>query len=260
MTNKKNKNKNKNKNKDKGRSRFPSGMTTREAKAIFMKRWLLLMVAVLVARGGWAQGGTHLDQVLAAMDASSAKFRSAEAEFQWDFFERVVKSTSSQTGTIYFERAGRGTEMGAKIVQPAPKVLSYKGAMLQVFDPVADTLIRIAAKNNQGQYESFLTLGFGGSGSDLKKQWTVTDGSTETVDGVSCAKLDLVSMDPNVKAMFTHVTIWVDLTRDVLLKQMFFTPSDDVRTAYYRKIKYNAKVDASVYAIKTDKKTSVTNR
>ncbi len=220
----------------------------------------LLALAVLPASSGWAQGGSHLDGVLAAMDASSAKFRSAEADFQWDFYERVVKSTSSQTGTIYFEREGHGTEMGAKIVQPAPKVLNYKGGMLQVFDPNADTLIRIAAKNNQGQYESFLTLGFGGSGSELKKQWTVSDQGMETVDGVSCAKLDLVSMDPNVKAMFTHVTIWVDLTRDVLLKQMFFTPSDDVRTAYYRKIKYNGKVDAGAYAIKTDKKTSVTDR
>lgn len=219
-----------------------------------------VLVGTMLGGSALAQGKTHLDTVLAEMDAASAKFHSAEADFQWDFFERVTRSTSTQTGTIFFERQKDGTAMGAKIVKPALTLLSYSDGLLQVFNPAQNTLIRIAAKSNQGQYESFLTLGFGGSGSELKKQWAITDQGMETVDGVSCAKLDLVSTDQNVKNMFTHVTVWVDLTRDVLLKQEFYTPSDDKRTAFYKGIKLNVKVDKKTYMIKPDGKTQVTNR
>ena len=33
----------------------------------------------------------HLDAVLRQMDAASLKFQSAEANFRWDLYERVVK-------------------------------------------------------------------------------------------------------------------------------------------------------------------------
>ncbi len=223
-------------------------------------QWLVAGIVVVPALGARAQSSTHLETILAQMDAASAKFRSAEADFQWDLFERVVRSTSSKTGRIYFKRDKGGTSMGAKIARPSVTILSYERGMLQVFDPAQNTLIRMAAKQNQGQYESFLTLGFGGSGSDLRKQWTIADQGSETIDGVSCAKLDLVSMDSGVRNMFSHVTIWVDTARDVSLKQEFSTPSDDKRTAFYRNIRVNEKVDQKPYDIKPNEKTQVTNR
>ncbi len=48
----------------------------------------------------------HLDEVLRQMDAASKKFQSAEANFRWDLYERVVKETTTQTGTIYFKKVG----------------------------------------------------------------------------------------------------------------------------------------------------------
>ena len=220
---------------------------------------LMMMVSALGA--GAQQSAAHLAGVLTQMDAASAKFQSAEADFQWDFFERVTRSTSSQTGTIYFQRRkNASTEMGAKIVTPDVKLLNYKDSVMQVFDPKVNTLLKIDTKKNSAQVESFLTLGFGGSGHDLEKAWTIKDLGMETVDGVSAAKLDLVSKDENVRNMFTHVTIWVDLSRDVLLRQEGYTPSEDKRTAIFKDIKYNVKVDKKPYEIKPNSKTNVTAR
>ena len=82
----------------------------------------------------------------------------------------------------------------------------------------------------------------------------------ETIDGVQTAKLDLVSKDPGVRANFSHVTIWVDPTRAVSLKQILYEPSGDTRTAYYKNIEYNKKVSSSVFKIKTDSKTQVVQK
>jgi outer membrane lipoprotein-sorting protein len=202
----------------------------------------------------------HLDEVLRQMDAASAKFKSAEADFQWDLFERVVSQTTSQKGTIYFLKDGAKTEMGAKIVSPATKFLEYREGTLRLFEPGPDHLTTILAKQNQAQTESFLTLGFGGSGKDLARAWTVSDLGTESLnDGthqVETAKLDLVSKDPGIRNMCTHITIWVDTERGISLKQVFYMPSEDRRTSVYTNIRYNEKVDPKPYEIKTDGKTT----
>jgi outer membrane lipoprotein-sorting protein len=219
---------------------------------------LLLSVTVLCASTTtFAQPKPgHIDEVLRQMDAASARFRSAEADFRWDLFERVVKQTTSQSGTIYFLKDGANMQMGAKIDLPAPKFLEFRDGTLRVFDPGPDHLTTIVSKQNQAQIEAFLTLGFGGSGKDLMKAWTISDLGTESVDGVETAKLDLVPKDAAVRNNCTHIIIWVDPARGISLKQEFFMPSEDTRTSYYSNIRLNQKIDEKKYAIKTDGRTT----
>jgi len=205
-----------------------------------------------------------LPEVLHQMDAASTRFHSAQADFRWDLYERVVRQTTTQNGSIYFEKNGSSTQMGAKIEPPYTKFLEYKNGTLRLFDPGADHLTVLHAGANQQQYESFLTLGFGGSGTALAKSWNITLQGHETLnDGsgpIDAVKLDLVPKDPKVAENVTHITIWVDLKRGISLKQQFFLPSEDQKTATYTHIRYNQKVNTASYAIKTDKKTTIDNR
>jgi outer membrane lipoprotein-sorting protein len=205
-----------------------------------------------------------LNTVLHEMDQASAKFKSAEADFRWDIYERVVKETTTQTGSIYFIKKGSDLEMGAQFKPPTAKFVEYKNGTLQLFDPGADHLTIMKAGNNQAQAESFLTLGFGGSGSDLSKAWNITDLGTEQInDGskmVTTTKLDLVSKDPNIRNTFSHIILWIDPSRAISLKQQFFMPSEDQRTTYFTNIRYNQSVNTKPFAIKTDKSTTVDRR
>jgi outer membrane lipoprotein-sorting protein len=198
----------------------------------------------------------HLDEVLRQMDAASLKFQSAEANFQWDLYEKVVKETTTQKGTIYFKREGGSTAMGAKTVSPSIKIIEFRNGQLRLFDPGTDHLTTVDATKNKAQLESFLTVGFGGSGKDLAKAWTISDLGDEVIDGVQTAKLDLVPKDPSVQKNCTHMTLWVDPVRGLELKQSLYMPSGDYRTAVYTNIKYNEKIDEKPYQIKTDSKTT----
>jgi len=221
-------------------------MTLRRLAAI------LLLTAPLTLHAQVKPG--ELDQALRNLDASSARFKSAEADFQKDFYERVVKETTTQHGSIYFKKNGTKLEMGARINPPGAKFFSYKDGKLALFDPGTKDLKVFTADKNKAQYESFLTLGFGGSGSDLAKTWTITDLGTEQMsDGtanVSVTKFDLVSKDPDVRNMFSHIYIWIDLNRAISLKQQFFTPSGDYQTATYTNIRYNQNINTSPYQYK----------
>lgn len=214
----------------------------------------------------WAQSPSNaaLDKVLAQMDTASTKFRSARAEFQWDQFERVVSATDTQTGVIYFQRSGSSTKMAVDVEtadgQPSKKTIVYSGGVLKFYQPQINQMTIIDARNKQNQYESYLTLGFGGSGTDLKQNWNITYQGAEKIDGIDTTKLDLVSKSADVRNNFSHVTIWVDPTRAISLKQIFFEPSGDIRTAYYRDIEYNKKVPSSVFKIKTNSKTQIVHK
>ena len=224
--------------------------------------------AFLFGAGAWfgatgaaaQQTSEHLNEVLRQMDAASLKFKSAEADFRKELYQRVIRDTTTQSGTIYFLKSGSSLQMGAVFSPPEAKVVEYKEGRLRLFDPGPNHLTEMDGRNNQAQYESFLTLGFGGSGKDLEKAWNITDqGSEAMTDGgqaIKVEKLDLVNKDPAQRNSIAHVTIWVDPSRAVSLKQEFFFTSEDTQTAVYTHVRYNQSVNAKRYAIKTDSKTT----
>ena len=147
----------------------------------------------------------------------SASFSSAQADFTWDQYQAVVEEHDIQTGTIYYERKKGVTRTAAYIKQdngnPRLRRWSTTTAKSNYYVPNIKQLTIMRAGANRAQWESFLTLGFGGSGTDLEANWKVSLLGTENMNGVSVAKLDLVPLQQKVLDMFPHVTIWIDPNR-----------------------------------------------
>ena len=202
----------------------------------------------------------RLQAVLKEMDEGSAKFRSAEASVRKEQFEKIVNDTSTETGSIYFLRTGNSMQVGAKFDPPDAQTMEYRDGMLRLLDNTGELHEYPASGANQGRYEAFLALGFGGSGSDLAKAWTITDQGTEQMNDsgktVQVEKLDLVSKDASVRNNFTHIILWVDTARDISLKQESFSPAGDTNTTYYTNIRLNQPVDLKAFAIKCKGKCS----
>jgi outer membrane lipoprotein-sorting protein len=219
---------------------------------VSMGKKLLLMV--LLCGSAWGQNSSDLQKVIAQLNSAAAKFQSAQADFSWDQFQAVVQDHDVQTGTIYFERKKDFTQVAADLKedngQPAPKTVLFDGKEAKFYEPAIKQLTRIQAGANRAQWESFLTLGFGGSGSELEANWKVTLQGADTIGGVAVDKLDLVPVQQNVANMFSHVTIWVDPTRGLSYKQIFYQPSGDMRTAIYKNIRYNLPIPADVFELK----------
>lgn len=221
-------------------------------------RQLSLVAALTLAPLAAIAQSPQLKAILDQMDAASANFKSAQANVRYDNFTRAISAHDIETGTIYVERTGSSEQMGAvffdvdasgKPAASPAKIINFDGATLRIFSPGVNQVDLFKAGANQAKYDSFLTLGFGGSGKDLQRSWDITDQGSETIDGVKTEKLDLVSKDPSVKNMFTHITIWIDPSRGVSLKQVFYAPSGDNRTATYSNIRLNSSIDRKPYAI-----------
>jgi len=208
------------------------------------------------------------------MDAASAKFTSAQADMKQELFTKLVRDTETQTGQIYVQRKGSSTEMGIRLMPPDAKpgavpaqIVVFKNNVAQSFNPGTNQIDQLSTTGkNQSTAETVMTLGFGGSGSDLAKAWTITDqGSEQMSDGnntITVEKLDLKPKDATIANNYaTHITIWIDPARDVSLKQISFQATGDSRTVYYTNIRLNEKkVDTAPFAIKCKGKCAVVER
>jgi outer membrane lipoprotein-sorting protein len=200
-----------------------------------------------------------LTKTLAQMDTAAAQFKSAQADFSWDQYTAVVQEHDVKSGTIYFVRHG-ATTMAANITSPAPQQVTFDGSNVVIYTPGTNEELIYSVAKNKEQAESFLTLGFGGTSADLKNNWDVTCAGTESIAGTPTVKLTLIAKQTSVRNMFSKVTIWVDPTRDISLKQVLEQPSGDQRINTFTNIKYNAPVSPGVFRIKTAPNPSITRK
>jgi outer membrane lipoprotein-sorting protein len=200
-------------------------------------------------------GAASLDSVLQKMDAAAANFQTTQADFVWDQYQRVVDETDTQKGTVYYRRSGKEIEMMADIKEPEQKFLLYKDGKLQVYQPKIEQVIQYTAGANHNEIESYLVLGFGGSGQDLKNSFDVTYQGEETIDNIATAKLHLTPKSEKVRNYFTEAFLWIDLNRGISLQQKFMQSQGDYRLAKYSAVKVNAKISNDVFRLKTTGKT-----
>lgn len=222
------------------------------------KIWMVCLLAacMLVPASLLAQSSQNaqLNKVLSEMNAASEHFHSAAANFSADTYTAVVEQHDMQDGTIAFRRQGSSVEMRLHITSeggaPANRDLLYKNGVLDYYEPNLKQETIMPAGKKRETYESFLTIGFGGSGRDLANAWHVTFDGMETMNGVQVAKLDLVSDSQSVRDNFSHILVWIDPLRSIAYKQEFFMASGDTRTVTYSNIRYNTPLSDALFRLK----------
>jgi outer membrane lipoprotein-sorting protein len=206
-----------------------------------------------------------LGKVLAKLDASAKTFTSAQADIVWDNVQtQPVLDKDSQVGMVVFAHAKNGQMQVAVHIKtdngkPVLKDLSYADGIGKMYEPAIKQLQVFKVGDKGGQLESFLTLGFGGSGQDLTKNWQITDAGTEAVNGVQAAKLLLVPRDPALAKTAPKVLLWIDLDKGVAVKQQRFDTAGNYVIFTYNNIQLNKKIPSNAFEIKTASGTQVVN-
>lgn len=213
-----------------------------------------LAPALLFAVSATAQ--TDLDSVLSKMNQTAAQFQTAEANFTWITYNSVVNEADRpQTGTIYFQRRGKETEMKADIAPPDSEQVLFTEGKIQIYRERMDTVDVYNAGAHREEAEVFLVLGFGSSGEEMRKSFEVKYDGTEQVDGVSAAKLLLTPKAENVKNHFPQIILWIDPNTGMSVQQKLMETNGDYRLAKYSDIHPNKKISDKVFKLKTSDRT-----
>jgi outer membrane lipoprotein-sorting protein len=216
----------------------------------------IAIAAFVVLFASLAANAQNLEAVLTAMDKASADFHTAQTEFAWDQYQKVVDEHDLQNGTMYFRRQNGEVQMAADITKPDKKYVLFSEGVVSVYVPKAGQVTEYKAGKNKADFETFLVLGFGGRGHDLSKSFDVAYGGMEQVQGINAAKLVLKPKSQKVANMFQTITLWIDMARGVSVQQLFNEPSGDYRVAKYDNIKVNEKLSNDVFKLKTSGKVT----
>jgi len=206
-----------------------------------------------------------LDKILSKLDASAKTFKSAQADIVWDnILTQPAPDKDSQVGTILFARGKSGDTQVALHIKtdngrPALKDLVYANGVGRMYQPSIKQMQVFKLGDNRAALDAFLTLGFGGSGEDLKKAWKVAFAGTESVNGIQAAKLQLIPLDPKLAETTSKVFLWIDIDKGVAVKQQRFATDGSYVVLTYSGIQLNAKIPSGAFDIKTAPGTQIVN-
>ncbi|HEV3511176.1 MAG TPA: hypothetical protein VGS05_05690 [Candidatus Sulfotelmatobacter sp.] len=227
---------------------------------------LTVLVALGAAPAPKPADQVDLESVLHKMDAVAATFRSAQANFEWQTYERVIDEIDDvETGTIYYRKAGKDIEMMAEVkkagsslatLNPEPKYVLYSQGKIRLYQPKPDQVTEFDLGKTHSDFESYVVLGFGGSGEDLQKVFDVKYVGPETIEGAATAKLQLIPKSEKIRNTYKLIFLWIDLDKGVSVQQKFITPQEDYRLAKYSDVQVNGKkIPDEVFKLKTTSKT-----
>jgi outer membrane lipoprotein-sorting protein len=199
----------------------------------------------------------ELERVLKQLDDASRKFKATQANVVWDEYHKVVNETDTQKGTIYFRREAGQVQMAVDFTDPDKKYIRYKDGKVEVYLPGKDEVDEYNPGKNRTDVESYLVLGFGGSGQDLLKSYDVRFVGTQIVDGINTEELELIPKSSRLRSDFiARILLWIDPVRGISVQQQFFEPGgSDFRLVKYSDIKIDQKIPDDVFKLKTTKKT-----
>jgi outer membrane lipoprotein-sorting protein len=219
-------------------------------------QWLLCAVILVVP--AFADSDAGLEKILAKMDETATKFRTAQANFTWTTFNSVVNEESGrQTGKIYFQRNGNETEMAADIDPPDAQQVIFSRGKIQLYKSRTETVDVYDASAHREEFETFLVLGFGSSGDEMRKTFDMTYGGEEKVDGSDTVRLELVPKSDKIKQHFSQIILWINPQTGISVQQKLMETDGDYRLAKYSGIQLGQKIPSKVFQLKTSGKTKV---
>lgn len=224
----------------------------RSRKSMFA---ILFALALIPARSAFA--ADDLQTVLHKLDAASAKFRTASANFEFDSIVTVpIYDKDVQTGVYYSKNDPKDPQAAVHVEQvngkPTPKIVVSSSGTIKLYEPKIN---QVTILTKLGQYQSWLLLGFGASGNELAEKWDIKYLGTEKIDGITTDKLEMTAKDPVVRKNIVKLTLWMDSDRGVSVQQLFDQGQGQSRTAHYTNIKVNQSLPSDAFTFKTDKHT-----
>ena len=143
-----------------------------------------------------------------------------------------------------------------KNLKPEPKYVFFSKGKVRMYQPKPDQVTEFDLGKNRSELESYVVLGFGGSGQDLIKTFEVAYAGPETINGIATAKLELTPKSEKVRNTYKR-DCSVDRPRSRHFGAAASFSAARAITAWpkYSSIRMNEKISDDVFKLKTTSKT-----
>src|SRR6185437_8799743 len=145
-----------------------------------MRKLLTALCLSACAAAVYAQSA---DAVLARMDQAAPRFRAMQSDVQMTTYTAIIGDKTVENGTLKMQRLKSG-DVRAIIDfsnQTDAREIAFLGKIIRIYYPNLQTYQDYDVGKNTDILNQFLLLGFGSSGKELSRSYTITQDGTEKV-------------------------------------------------------------------------------
>jgi outer membrane lipoprotein-sorting protein len=193
------------------------------------------------------QGAYTLEQVFAKMDEVAKTFHSVQSDIERTHVTVFVNDKDVSSGKFYYVKQGSQPRVKLLLTQPAEQQVLVDKGKVQIYQPKLKQVQEAPLGEHQDKVEMFMALGFGQSSQDLKKNFAVSLGAEQMIDGKKTTVLDL---KPNNSSLFNSVQLWLDQQKWVSVQIKTTEGSGDYMIAKFSNLRINGNIPESTFTLK----------
>jgi len=201
---------------------------------------LPLIFALATLAGSTGVHAQNLGAVMGRMDAAAPQFRSMTARMDRLTHVAVIDDNSNETATMRVLRIkAKDIRVALDFTKPDVKQVGINDRKVEVYYPKTNTVQEWDLGKYKSLVDQFILLGFGTSGKDLQKAYTVEYLKEDSVAGQKCSRIELQPKDSKVKQHYTRFELCIAAPGGYPVLQKLIEPSGNFTAITYSDIKLN---------------------
>lgn len=197
---------------------------------------LLAAIALLAA----TVGAQSVESTLSRMDAMSKGFHGVSADVRKISFTYFAKDTDEESGHMSLYRpAPQDMRMLVEFSKPEERAVAFAKNKVQMYYPKIKTVQEYNLGKEARLVDQFLLLGFGSSGAELRKSYSIKYLELATLEGVKADHLYLEPKAGEAKEHVRGIDLWIAQPEGYPLRMKVLQPSRDYVEIVYSNVRIN---------------------
>jgi outer membrane lipoprotein-sorting protein len=192
-----------------------------------------------------------LQDVLRRMDQSAKMFRSLSADVHKTDYTAVYDETTVEDGTFKMLKRAKTAVLLAEFRGRDPRKLRIAGNKVEYYHPKANSVDEYDARKFAKSVDELLLVGFGVSSTDLQKDFDISAGGSETIDGRKTTRLDMTPKSAERKKIFNMIQLWIpeDQGNPIQEKRLLGKENKDYNLFQFSNMKINPSLPDSDFEL-----------
>jgi outer membrane lipoprotein-sorting protein len=201
---------------------------------------LSIQIFVLTATTVAAASAQNLNAVLSRMDASAPQFRSMTAHMERIQHVAVIDDNSTESASVRVLRSKtKDIRVALDFTKPDNKQVSINERKVEIYYPKANRVEEWDLGKYKSLVDQFILLGFGTSGKDLQKAYSLKYLKEDSAGGQKCSRIELIPKDSKVKQHYSKFELCIAESGGYPVVQKLLEPSGNYTVITYLDIKLN---------------------
>ena len=210
----------------------------------------LVRLVFLAAAAGAGLSAESLNDILARMDQSARTFRTFSAKLKRTEYTKILHSSDVTDGTQRVMKLRSQPVTILEFFGQNPQTIRLAGRTAEVYYPNAKLVEVWDAGKYAKAANQMLLLGFGTSGAELRKDYELKLGGSETIGTTSTTRIELVPKDNDLKKQAEKIELWIPEGESIPIQVKVTLSSGNYNQAVYSDEKMNPPLPESDFDLK----------